>query len=245
MSDTKITEFGDAVFGKDGFDPYLEDTTTLWLLHWQLCSHNNNPIFAWEFLFNRFNEPEIIRSKVLESMERESRQLDRPLAKATLENHFNVFMHTYVRTRGNKSSVLEDSLDCPLVELQLIQLTGERISKDNKSELAYAFRREPKPDLSPGAFMFAVQDYWHRVRPNSSQLSLHDLTTGAGSPGQVFKLPEDEIRSRLALIEDHSDGVFEYSESAMFEQLRRTVSDEDMMSVDTLDFAYNGETVDA
>ena len=39
-SGLRITEFGQQVFGAKGLDPYLEDTSTLWLLHWQLCSHS-------------------------------------------------------------------------------------------------------------------------------------------------------------------------------------------------------------
>ncbi|MEO8495393.1 MAG: DUF4007 family protein, partial [Planctomycetota bacterium] len=121
---SQVTDFGKRIFGPSGLDPYMEDTTTLWLLHWQLCSHHDNPLFAWDFLFNRFNEPEIIRSDVLSAIERESRQLARPLSKATLAQHFDVFMHTYVPTRGQKAEVLEDNLDCPLVELELIERIG-------------------------------------------------------------------------------------------------------------------------
>ena len=29
------TYFGEAVFGDGGFDPFLEDIRTLWLLHWE------------------------------------------------------------------------------------------------------------------------------------------------------------------------------------------------------------------
>ena len=29
------TDLGDRIFADDGFDPYLEDAATLWLIHWQ------------------------------------------------------------------------------------------------------------------------------------------------------------------------------------------------------------------
>jgi len=237
----RITEFGGRIFGPSGFDPFIEDIATLWLLHWQLCSHEENPLFAWDFLFNRFHEPEIVRSNVMTVIERESRQLSRPLSKATLAQHFDVFLHTYVATRGRKSVIPEDSLDSPLIELELIQYVGQRISQDNKQEPAYAFRRDPKPELPSGVFMFAIDDFWRRCRPNESTLSLHDIAHAPGSPGQVFKLPEDDIRRRLTRIETESDGVLIYSESAMVEQLTR---DEDY-ELDMLAVAYDGELVDA
>ena len=219
----QITEFGKQVFGKGGLDPYLEDTTTLWLLHWQLCSHNNNPLFAWHFLFNRFHEPDIVRSNVVDAMERESTLLARPLAKATLAQHFDIFMHTYVPTRGTKNDILEDNLDCPLVELELISSNGQKVNRQGKVEAAFCFDREPKPELSNGVFLYAVYDYWRRYKPGEVTLSLSELATGLGSPGQVFKMPEDEVRTRLASVNGWEED-FEYKESAMFEQLKRVRS---------------------
>jgi uncharacterized protein DUF4007 len=32
----RLTEFAHSIFGPKGFDPYLEDIRTLWLLHWKL-----------------------------------------------------------------------------------------------------------------------------------------------------------------------------------------------------------------
>lgn len=238
----RLTDFGRRVFGLGGLDPYLEDITTLWLLHWQLCSHRENPLFAWDFLFNRYNEPEIIRSDVLSVIEREARQLARPLSKATLAQHFDVFMHTYVPTRGQKAEILEENLDCPLVELELIERIGQRANAKDKLEPAFAFCREPKPDLSWGVFLFAVDDYWNHCRPGEQTLTLRDIVAGVGSPGQVFKLPEDDVRRRLSQIEEQSNGVLLYSESAMFEQLRRN---EKYEFKDILADAYEGDLAHA
>ena len=47
------TPFGRKLLGPKGADPYLEDIRTIWLLHWQIASHVEQPLFAWEFLLNR------------------------------------------------------------------------------------------------------------------------------------------------------------------------------------------------
>lgn len=219
--DLQLTEFGAKVFGPEGLDPYLEDVTTLWLLHWKLCAQSDSPLFAWDFLFNRYNAPEIVRSHVLKVIEREARQLARPLSPTTLAQHFDVLMHTYVPTRGKKGGVLEDNLDCPLVELELIELAGVRINSRGIEEPAFAFRREPKADLNSGAFVYALLDFWDRCRPGESALSLSEIANGIGSPGQVFKLPEDDLRRRLAQIDVHTENVLTYTESAMLEQVQR------------------------
>jgi hypothetical protein len=50
------SDFAKAVFNRKkekgidkGIDPFLEDTRTLWLLHWKLSTHSvNEPLFAWD-----------------------------------------------------------------------------------------------------------------------------------------------------------------------------------------------------
>lgn len=235
-SSLRITDFGRQVFGKEGLDPYLEDTTTLWLLHWQLCSHHDSPLFAWHFLFNRFHEPDIVRSHALEAMERESLIFARSIAKTTLAQHFDIFMHTYVPTRGTKNEIIEDNLDCPLVELELIAPNGQRVNREGKLEVAFCFDRETKPELSNGVFLYAVYDYWERCKPGEETLSLSEIATGIGSPGQVFKLPEDDVRARLAAFNQWEED-FEYRESAMFEQLKRVRSN--YTASELIEFAYD------
>lgn len=34
-----LTVVGDKVFGDDGYDPYLEDEATIWLIHWLIASN--------------------------------------------------------------------------------------------------------------------------------------------------------------------------------------------------------------
>ncbi len=233
----ELSEFGTQIFGEGGRDPYLEDTSTLWLLHWQLCSHSKSPLFAWHFLFNRYNEPEIVRSDVLDAIDRESQKLARPLAKATLAQHFDIFMHTYVPTRGAKNEILEENLDCPLVELGLIEKLGEKRNRRGNLETIYGFNRELKPDLSIGVFLYSVDDYWRRYRPNEETLSLTELTVGLGSPGQVFKLPENDVRSKLQTISQWGED-YRFKESAMFDQLQRVR--ETYTPSCLINFAYDG-----
>jgi hypothetical protein len=121
-----ITDFGQELLSPGGFDPYLEDMRTLWLIHWKLSAHVDEPLFAWDYLLNHWYHPEISRTEVLRAFRQEANRLDRTLADFTLEQHFDTFLHTYVPTRSPKSIIQEDTLDCPLVELNLIHRIGER-----------------------------------------------------------------------------------------------------------------------
>jgi hypothetical protein len=237
-----LTDFGRAIFSKNGFDRFLEDIRTLWLIHWRFSTNVNDPLFAWHYLLNRWQYPEFSRSKVLSVFRQESERLERRLSGVTLEQHFDTFLHTYVPTRGRKGEILEDNLDCPLVELELIQKVGEhKVDSSGKRESIYAFRREEKPEITRELFVYCIDDFWKKRRGNEMTLSFRDISVSEGSPGQIFKLPESDIRERLENIETDSGGTFTYRESFSLQQLARS----QVPPGNLLPAIFNIETYDA
>lgn len=217
-----ISPFGQAVFAKDGFDPFLEDVRTLWLIHWKLASNVQEPLFAWDYLLSRWQQPEITRTAVLRVFEQEAERLARKLSRVTLEQHFDTFLHSYIPTRSRKGDIQEDNLDCPLVELELLQRVGERRADGaGRREPIYAFRREAKEDITPELFVYCLADFWNKRRSAEQTLSFRDVSVAHGSPGQVLKLPEADVRERLESVEADSRGVFCYRESASLQQVVR------------------------
>lgn len=98
-----VTEFGDALFSENGLDPFLEDVKTLWLIHWKLSTAGDPPLLAWDFLLNRWHEPDITKSAVSAALEEEAGKLEKPPAATTLRDHFDVFIRTYAPTRAKKA----------------------------------------------------------------------------------------------------------------------------------------------
>jgi hypothetical protein len=218
----ELTDFGRAIFDTNGFDPYLEDARTLWLIHWNLSTQVDEPLFAWDFMLNRWQYPEISRTEALRAFRQEADRMERKLSDITLQQHFDTFLHTYVPTRGMKGELREDNLDCPLVELELIQKVGERaLDKTGKRETVYAFRREAKPDITPEVFLYCLHDFWHKHRSHERSLTFRDVAIVPGSPGQILKLPELDIRERLERIFEDSNGLFQYRESSSMQQITR------------------------
>jgi hypothetical protein len=217
-----VTEFGEAIFGSAGLDEYLEDVRTLWLLHWKLASSPIQPLFAWHYLLNFWHRPEFTASEALAVLSKEAQRLGKKVSSVTLDHHFNTFLHTYVPTRSKKGEVLEDNLDCPLVELELIETVGERAEPEsNRRELIYAFRVEEKPEISAELFIYCLDEFWTKRHAQDLTLSFREIAVGEGSPGQVFKLPEQAIRERLESIQKDSGGKFDYRDSAALPQVTR------------------------
>lgn len=92
-----------------------------------------------------------------------------------------------------------------------------------RREPIYAFRRDEKPDITPELFIYCLQDFWEKWYGAEATLPLREVAHGHGSPGQVFKLPEEDVRARVAGLAELSDGLFAYSESASLQQVRRNL----------------------
>jgi hypothetical protein len=238
----KLTDFGSQLLvGKDGtqpLDPFLEDIQTLWLIHWKLATNQKATIFAWDFLLNHFQEPELYASTVLRAFQKAATQISsKEITTGSLEQLFEVFLHSYVPTRGTKGEVREDNLDCPLAELDLLQhreFTKSSIHP-GRLEPKYSFRREEKPEISHALFAYCLDEFW-RCRFKTEQQSeqtipFHTIVSTEGSPGQIFKIPEADIRTRLFALEGQTDGFFRFEESAAIPRVVRRASQNEQINL--------------
>ncbi|GAA4389457.1 DUF4007 family protein [Hymenobacter koreensis] len=227
-----ITPFGHAIFQPEGGqDPFLEDVRTLWLLHWKISTIVADPLFAWYFLLNQWPNPEFSRTEVIEAFGIESDRMDRSLSDFTKEQHFDIFLHTYVPVRARKGNeILEESLDCPLTELQLLLPAGERaMAEPGKREPIYAFRQDGKPDITGPLLAYCLFDFWRTHRQQEESLSFRDVHALPGSVGQIFKLSQPDLQSRLNKLHQDSQEFFEYRDSAALPKiLKHRDLDEEM-----------------
>jgi hypothetical protein len=217
-----VSEFGKALLLEGGRDEFMEDIRTLWLIHWNLSTSAKNPLLAWDFLLNRWQAPDLVPSLVVEALHKEAGRYDDGLSRVTIDQHWDTFLHTYFPTRGRKGEIQEDNLDSPLTELELIIRVGERPidNREGRAEPVYAFRRDEKPDITPELFVYALNDFWNKYH-EENVLNFRDIAHGHGSPGQIFKLPEDDVRARVEKLTQHTKNFFSYAESANLQQVRR------------------------
>ena len=59
----QVTEFGEKLLGARGWDPYLEDPGTLWLLHWNVVSHPEKAS-TWYLAFTQWNQETFTRQEL-------------------------------------------------------------------------------------------------------------------------------------------------------------------------------------
>ncbi len=209
----KPTGLGTALLGENGWDPYLEDPATLWLLHWQIAS-NLRRCTTWFWAFSHFHEPEFTRETLSAALLAWTQSIGaKRIVVSSLKRDLDCFLRTYVSSRQTKVALLEDSLDCPLVELGLVRRVGEGH--------VFQFQRGAQPQLPNGVLFYAVLSFWENFAPGTMVLALSDMVRRPGSPGQVFKLDESAFAERCADMERWTEGAVSYDETAGLKQLYR------------------------
>ncbi len=196
----------------DGWDPYLEDDSTLWVLHWHLAT-NRSRATSWYWAFSHFKEPEFTREGMVESLRRlvETYNWVR-ISDASLNNDISCFLRTYAPGKRGPTSTAEDSLDCPLTGLRLlINLGGNR----------FRFNNSEKPNLNAAVFIYALVDFWINRHPHQNTLSLHEIAHGEASPGKVFCLTDDTVLRYLDEIVPLTRRRLEFSDTAITRQVIR------------------------
>jgi hypothetical protein len=211
----KVSDFGKFIFGDEqsgGTDPFLEDPNTLWLLHWFLISSSERST-TWQWAFNRFPSNEFTREGLLQSVEDECRRLNlTPPSEGTLKRDIEVFVRTYLSGR-NRTSAIEDSLDCPLTELGLLEeMSGASLLK---------IRRGPKSGLSDSVFAYCLLKFWDRVAPETKTLAFSEIAYAQNGPGTVFKMDENSLIERLEKLQISTRGALGYAEGAGLKQVYR------------------------
>lgn len=207
------SELGKKLLGDRGWDPYLEDDATLWLLHWKLVS-NRERATTWFFVFHLLREPEFTRASLLDELRAVAKEKRwERVSPSTLENDVSCFIRTYVSVKRGVTSTLEDTLDCPLTHLGLIQ-------SDDKGD-RFRFNGRPKTSLPAAVFAYALADFWANHRNGQNTLSLREIVHGPGSPGRAFRLDEDGVLTHLDQLATVTQGGLIFEDTSLVRQVVR------------------------
>ena len=208
-----LTGLGDSIFADDGFDPYLEDAATLWLIHWQLAT-NSNRATTWFWAFSIFGQNEFRKDVFIsELIDWTEKNTQNRISENSIKRDIDCFFRTYVPSRLTKTPIMEDTFDCPLIELNLIS--------DSTDGNTYRFHRGPKPSLPIEIFAAALSEFWDARFSENSTLTFGDIAYSEKSPGRIFQLDEDTLAEYLDRLESLTDSTLRYDETAGIKQVHR------------------------
>jgi hypothetical protein len=187
LENDQPTEFGEALLGDDGWDTYLEDPASLWLLHWKFLEA---PCYAsaWDFAFNFFHRTEFTVEDLFYDLCDHRDRISPRTVDSSIKKDVSCLLRMYAKQQ-TKASASEDSLDCPFVDLELIHTAGDARH--------YTFRIGAKRSLPAEIVVYACLRYAAVVSETARSVPMASLLYDLGSPGLVFKLTESALSEAI------------------------------------------------
>ncbi|MGM0608247.1 MAG: DUF4007 family protein [Candidatus Muiribacteriota bacterium] len=168
----------------NGWDPYIEDDATLWLLHWNLFLNSNNlvslPIFFNYCNFNSFTRKEL--SKAIIQIASGDEKLNK-ISPNSFEKDANCIVQMYTNFLNS-----ENDIKCPFNSLNILE--------KSKESSAFRFSRKSKT-IPPLIFLAACFSYAASLFVKEETFSFNQIVYGQDSPGVAFKLTETECGKLL------------------------------------------------
>lgn len=215
---------GNAIFSEGGWDPYLEDEATIWLIHWLLAT-NPELASAWYWFFNCFHKSEFTNEEASEALADFVRiNLSGKHSEKTVKQEIAMILRMYCPPKLTAKSQLEEGLDAPLTSLNLVMAA-------EGSHLYRSFA-STQPNLPISLIGYATNEVLNQRRVES--LPINDLMYGQNhgiAIGGVFRLTENALLAKLENLVAAYPNVFQINETAGLNQLFRKDN-----SVSSLDF---------
>lgn len=221
------SDFGEMLLGKEGYDPFLEDVASLWLLHWNLLK---KPCYAtaWEIIFNQFRQIEFSSEDLFEELSVYRNNHASRISDSSLSKDITCIIRMYCNS-NTSIEFNEESLDCPFTDLGLIQRVG--------NTKHYRFNIGSKPNLPAEIIVVACLEFVGLKDNNQRTISISNLLYQPGSPGMSFKLTESVICNAIEQVGQSTSDIT-LSDTAGIIQLSFR-EDPNELSKQILDLYYN------
>jgi hypothetical protein len=191
------TTFGENLLGKNGWDSYLENPASLWLLHWNLFKPTCEAA-AWYYTFNIFRDLEFTKEDILAGLKDYIGNFNKTIAESSFIKDINCILRMYAAQdfiRNN--SPIEDSIDCPFNELDLIRTFGKK----------YQFKIGAKANLPAAIIVATCLEYASWASHGRKTINIPSLLYDEGSPGMVFKLTENILCEAIETVAREFDAI--------------------------------------
>jgi len=165
----EITQLAKCIFNDDGYDTYLENEGTLWLMHYQLQANGYSSIY--KLAFNQFRKTRVsfdfTAISLYEYLVRQCMVKEIQFSENTVRNDVKVFLRSYLPpSRGSRN--LEDDLSALFIDLRLLfEVDGLK----EKGEQVYRFNYGLHETLPELIFLYALLDQFE----GESSITFEDI----------------------------------------------------------------------
>jgi hypothetical protein len=220
-SKDELSKFGISLFDDHkGYDPYLEDEGSLWLLHYQLVS--SGIASSYSIIFNEFRKEKVLfkRESYLNYLKRRKEiEPNLHFNENTVADDFDVFVKMYQNNQTNGD--VEDSFSGILSELELLRTTGK-----GKSE-QYQIENMERDSLPPAVLLFSMLEN----HGYGKSISLNSIENEFNSPGSIFAINRSGLLNKInELVSENKSIVFTDHAGIKELQFKKQIDSYDILS---------------
>mgnify|MGYP001091545341 CR=1 FL=1 len=196
-SNESVSTIAHHIFGKDGFDPYLENIASIWLLHYFLIKTKRSSIYS--LVFNKFRKEriEFTKNSLQEFLIRTCQEKGINYNENTIKKDAGVFIRNYLRPtvkeiKGQKREQnIEEDFSALLIDLDLLH---ETIRIGDKFKW-YKIENTERKNLAPEIVLFSILD--NPLYENTSSISFTSLLNDPDSIGSIYALSPDGLMGQI------------------------------------------------
>lgn len=206
--DDKLTPFANKLLDENGWDPFLEDEASLWLLHYQLVK--NAFASTYSIIFNelRREKIEFTRKNFVTYAEAKAKETGEfNVNEKTLQDDFNVMTKMYVRSSVNDK---EDSYSGILTELDLMKVSHR------KKEDFFLVENTDKLQMPDEVFLYALLE----INDFDLSISLNTLEQEPGNVGSIFALNRTGLFNKIENLCSKNKSSMVYNDHAGIKELQ-------------------------
>ncbi|MGM0934727.1 MAG: DUF4007 family protein [Bacteroidota bacterium] len=191
------------LFEENGWDPFLENESTLYLLHYYLCSENYSSTYNIIFRELRKIKPEFTKAHFVNLiLDKDPKQNPK-----LIEKDFSVFTRNYIVSKSDK--IKEEGYSGVLSELSLLHDLG----KNKNGDTLYRIESKNQEDIP-----FQIILYCIATNPNyGNSVSFNSLYSDEKGIGNIFCLDQDKLEEKLIEISQEYDFATYNSEAGVKE----------------------------
>jgi hypothetical protein len=186
-AEDQLTDFAHKLLADDGYDPYMEDEGTLWLLHYQLVKKGFASTYSIVFNELRREKIEFSKDNFISFIKRKSEtEKSFQFNPKTLQEDFSVLSKMYLRSE-TQSKDREDSFSGLLTELDLVKCYNK-----GKDEF-FIIENSERTEIPDEIILYAILDNENF----DLSLSLNTIEQNNNSVGAVFAINKPGLQAKI------------------------------------------------
>jgi hypothetical protein len=191
----ELTDLAHKLLDDNGYDPYMEDEGTLWLLHYQLVKNGFASTYSIVFNELRKEKIEFTKDNFISYIKRKyETEKSFQFNQKTLEEDFSVLTKMYLRSDA-QSKDREDSFSGLLTELSLLKSYQKKIEIEKKTEVIdiYAIENSERTEIPNEIILYAILDNENF----ESSINLNTIENNKNSVGTVFAINKPGLQTKI------------------------------------------------